>query len=94
MESSEKEKAHDFHGFVLCNYNMKGIGSPLNCGHISPVAGYHGESDRVLLLDVWKDIGKCWVPLDTLVNAMCTIDKASGDYRGFVMVTGVPLIKR
>lgn len=53
-------------------------------GHFSPIGGYHGGRDMVLILDVARfKYPPHWVPLTLLWEAMDTVDKATGQSRGY-----------
>ncbi|KAL9235717.1 hypothetical protein vseg_010456 [Gypsophila vaccaria] len=57
-------------------------------GHFSPVGGYHEGKDMVLILDVARfKYPPHWVPLTLLWDAMNTIDKDTGLFRGFMHIT-------
>ncbi|NES17471.1 MAG: hypothetical protein F6K41_00440 [Symploca sp. SIO3E6] len=73
--------------FVLVNYLRKTI-SQERGGHISPVAAYHEETDRFLILDVSRyKYPPVWVKAEELWQAIATIDSTSGKARGFVLVS-------
>ena len=56
-------------------------------GHISPLAGYCAESDRVLLMDVWWETRPCWVKTQDMWQAMDTLDKSSSmKVRFFIII--------
>ncbi len=56
-------------------------------GHFSPVAGYHAETDSILILDVARfKYPPYWVPISLLWKAMWPCDEDTGTYRGFVML--------
>lgn len=57
-------------------------------GHFSPIGGYHAGRDMALILDVARfKYPPHWVPLALLWEAMDTIDEASGNYRGFMLIS-------
>jgi len=57
-------------------------------GHISPIAAYNEESDRLLILDVSRyKYPPVWVKTEELWQAMATVDSVSGKTRGFVLVS-------
>ncbi|KNA23608.1 hypothetical protein SOVF_023430 isoform A [Spinacia oleracea] len=57
-------------------------------GHFSPIGGYHAGKDMVLILDVARfKYPPHWVPLTFLWDAMNTIDKDTGLYRGFMLLS-------
>ena len=56
-------------------------------GHFSPVAGYHAETDSVLVLDVARfKYPPYWVPIPLLWEAMKPHDRETGTARGFAML--------
>ncbi|KAF8014209.1 hypothetical protein BT93_H0142 [Corymbia citriodora subsp. variegata] len=57
-------------------------------GHFSPIGGYHAGSDMVLILDVARfKYPPHWVPLTLLWEAMDTVDKTTGQRRGFMLIS-------
>lgn len=76
---------------VFVNYDLQTLGVGMANGHIAAVAGYNEKNDMCLLMDTMWMIGKCWIPLQTLYDAMNTIDVAVGKYRGCVIAEGMPL---
>src|SRR5512145_1903518 len=61
--------------FVIVNYLRKAIGQQQD-GHISPLAAYDAESDRLLILDVSRyKYPPVWVAASDLFKAMDTVDK-------------------
>lgn len=72
---------------LIVNYWRPSVGQE-GGGHFSPVGAYDEATDRVLVLDVAKyKYPPAWVPLVTLYEAMKTIDPASRQARGLVMIT-------
>ena len=72
--------------YVLVNYQREVLDQG-RVGHISPLAAYNGETDRVLILDTAAHkYPPTWVPLDLLFAAMATTDPSTGKTRGFVEV--------
>jgi hypothetical protein len=72
--------------FVLVNYDRAML-HQVGRGHISPVAAYHADSDRVLILDVAAHrYPPTWVPTSELWEAMRHVDDSSGMARGFLIV--------
>lgn len=82
----------DIDGVIICNFDLwdldLGIEGTLY-GHMSPIAAYHEDSDRVLLLDTFVD--ESWVKLDSLYKAMCTANGKTGTFRGYVVAKGAPV---
>jgi len=72
---------------LVVNYSRK----PLNQngdGHISPVAAYDADTDRVLILDVARyKYPPVWLTIDDLYAAMDTVDTGSQKKRGIVIVS-------
>jgi hypothetical protein len=72
--------------FLVVNYQRSELGQKPT-GHISPVAAYHAQADRLLVLDVAAyQYPAVWVPTEALFRAMSAVDPASGQARGFVVV--------
>ena len=72
---------------LVVNYSRK----PLNQngdGHISPVAAYDQDTDRVLILDVARyKYPPVWLTVTDLHAAMATVDSGSQKKRGIVIVS-------
>ena len=75
--------------FVIVNYLRRAIGQE-GGGHHSPLAAYHRESDRFLILDVARyKYPPVWVTAADLFSAMNTGDPTvSGTTRGYLLVSG------
>lgn len=73
--------------YVLINYERKHLGQAQS-GHISPLAAYHAQSDRVLILDVAAHkYPPVWVRLDEVWAAMnAPLNPETSVTRGFVIV--------
>jgi hypothetical protein len=72
--------------FIIINYLRKSIGQERG-GHISPIAAYNRQTDRVLILDVSRyKYPPVWVKVADLWQAIRTVDSDSGKTRGFVTV--------
>ncbi|KAE8699532.1 Glutathione gamma-glutamylcysteinyltransferase 1 [Hibiscus syriacus] len=57
-------------------------------GHFSPIGGYHAGSDMALILDVARfKYPPHWVPLKLLWEAMENVDEATGQRRGFLLIS-------
>eukprot|EP00933_Yihiella_yeosuensis_P049472 TRINITY_DN4642_c0_g3_i1.p1 TRINITY_DN4642_c0_g3~~TRINITY_DN4642_c0_g3_i1.p1 ORF type:complete len:478 (-),score=94.11 TRINITY_DN4642_c0_g3_i1:379-1776(-) len=60
-------------------------------GHYSPIAGYHEETDKVLVLDVARfKHPPHWVPLVEMWEAMCRVDQDTMRKRGFMILSPRP----
>ena len=56
-------------------------------GHFSPLAAYHADEDRFLLMDVARyKLPPCWVKAAVLFEALTGTDSTSGKSRGFLTV--------
>jgi hypothetical protein len=72
--------------FVLVNYQRAELGQ-VEMGHISPLAAYHAETDRFLILDVAAyKYPPVWVSAKELWNAMSAPVGSSPRTRGFIVV--------
>jgi hypothetical protein len=72
---------------LVVNYSRKPLGQNGD-GHISPVAAYDEETDRVLVLDVARyKYPPVWMTVKDLYGAMATIDTSSNAMRGIVVVS-------
>ncbi len=71
----------------VANYSRKPIGQ-IGGGHISPVAAYDADTDRVLVLDVARyKYPPIWLTIDQLYAAMMDKDSTSNRARGAVIVS-------
>lgn len=86
FRSAARENLADATNALLVNYQRERLGQG-NMGHISPVAAYDEQSDRLLVLDTatykWPPV---WVEVGTLFDAMSTVDTTNGKTRGYVEV--------
>jgi hypothetical protein len=75
--------------YVLINYERKHLGQAQS-GHISPLAAYHAQSDRLLILDVAAHkYPPVWVRLDEVWDAMnAPLNPETSVTRGFIIVDG------
>ncbi|XP_054802393.1 glutathione gamma-glutamylcysteinyltransferase 3-like [Prosopis cineraria] len=72
---------------VIVSYH-RGVFKQTGTGHFSPLGGYHVERDMVLILDVARfKYPPHWVPLTLLWEAMNTVDKATGQHRGYMVIS-------
>jgi glutathione gamma-glutamylcysteinyltransferase len=72
---------------LACSYSRKTLGQTGD-GHFSPIGGYNMERDLVLLLDVARfKYPPHWVPLELCYEAMTAVDKATGQSRGWVVLS-------
>lgn len=81
--------------FLLVNYQRANLGQG-DTGHISPLAAYNADADRLLILDVAAyKYPPVWVSTQALWNAINTVDSSAGRPRGFIVVRhGAPKNRR
>jgi hypothetical protein len=73
--------------FLVANYDRASLGQQGH-GHISPIAAYDAQTDRVLVLDAAAHkYPYTWVPVSKLWAAMDRTDSTSRQSRGFVLVS-------
>lgn len=85
-EDSRKALSSDTKG-VIVNYKQDVLGQAFPYGHISPIAAYHEQEDRFLILDTWPESSVVWAKSEPLFEAMNTIDGTCGKTRGYVILT-------
>jgi len=83
QHSVEAMSHADSSSAIVVNYHMQTLGQSLLFGHHSPLAAYHADTDRFLLLDVWPDTSECWATATSLYAAMNTVDGDTGKTRGY-----------
>jgi hypothetical protein len=72
---------------LVVNYTRKPL-NQIGDGHISPVAAYDADTDRVLILDVARyKYPPVWLTVADLYGAMDTVDSGSQLKRGIVIVS-------
>ena len=71
---------------VIVNYHLASLGYTELHGHFSPLAAYHAESDRFLVMDVWWYTPPAWVETKKLFRAMSTRDDGSHMPRGMLHI--------
>jgi hypothetical protein len=71
---------------ILVNYRRPALNQP-GGGHISPIAAYHQQSDRFLILDVAAyKYPPTWVKTQELWNGINSIDSSSNRSRGLITI--------
>jgi len=59
-------------------------------GHFSPLAGFHEQSDKVLIMDVARfKYPPHWVDLELMYKATFDEDSETGKPRGWLLVSSV-----
>jgi hypothetical protein len=87
FRSAARENLSRAGDFVLINYLRSAIGQKSG-GHISPIGAYDEVTDRFLVLDVSTyKYPPVWVKADAIFSAMDSPDSASGNTRGYVLVS-------
>lgn len=74
---------------IICvvAFDRKSLGQT-GSGHFSPIAGYHHDSDRVLILDVARfKYPAYWVSIHELWQSMNVIDNSTGLCRGYFLMS-------
>lgn len=78
---------------IICNFDLWALGTGIDVGgihgHISPIAAYHEESDRVLLLDTFTE--ETWVKIESLYNAMSTPSDETNESKGYIVIDQPPV---
>ncbi|KAK9733768.1 hypothetical protein RND81_04G090900 [Saponaria officinalis] len=78
-------KSDDCH--IISSYH-RGVFKQTGTGHFSPLGGYHAGRDMVLILDVARfKYPPHWIPLTLLWDAMNTVDSATGEHRGYMLIS-------
>eukprot|EP00040_Diaphanoeca_grandis_P017928 m.94235 g.94235 ORF g.94235 m.94235 type:complete len:358 (-) comp26700_c0_seq1:123-1196(-) len=72
---------------LVLNYHMTTLGQPPYGGHFSPIAGYHGPTDSILIMDTWYDTTPLWAPLATVWRATIGLDSETRLSRGILVIT-------
>ena len=86
FRTSVLDNLNDSRDLVLVNYQRKAL-KQNGGGHISPIAAYHQESDRFLILDVAAyRYPSVWVKASQLWQAIDSLDSTSERSRGFILV--------
>lgn len=85
FRSIVRENSNNPHDIILVNYQRSALGQ-IGSGHISPIAAYHQQSDRILIFDVAAyRYPPVWVRTQDLWNGINSIDRVSNRSRGFVV---------
>lgn len=72
---------------LVASFSRKVLGQT-GSGHYSPIGGYHAEADLALVLDVARfKYPPYWAPVPLLWKAVCDIDKATGQGRGYYLMS-------
>lgn len=71
---------------VVVSFSRAALGQT-GGGHYSPIAAYHEESDKVLVMDVARfKYPPYWVALEELYEATVPVDSESGKSRGWILM--------
>jgi glutathione gamma-glutamylcysteinyltransferase len=75
---------------LIASYSRRILGQT-GSGHFSPLAGYHEEQDRVLILDVARfKYSPHWVRVEDLFRAMQDVDPVTSRSRGWIELERAP----
>ncbi len=73
------------HAYVVVNFQLETL-LAVDEGHYSPLGAFDADTDRVLVLDTYRQGWEpYWVPVARLWAAMTEIDEEAGASRGFVV---------
>lgn len=82
-----KHALNNPHARIIADFDRRIFGQA-GAGHYSPLVAYDGASDSVLIADVAKfKYPFFWVPVETLLASIRTIDAESGRSRGLIIAT-------
>lgn len=77
-------------GTVVASFSRSALGQTGE-GHFSPIAAYHEETDRVLVLDVARfKYAPYWVSISELYEAMALLDETTQEPRGWFVLRPPP----
>lgn len=80
-------RADQAKSFTVVNYSRKHL-NQTGDGHYSPVGGYHRGRDMALILDVARfKYPPYWVKLSDLWDSMALKDQATGQARGYFVIS-------
>merc|ERR1712154_60864 len=72
-------------GFIVISFERSSIGQT-GAGHFSPIAAYHEETDRCLVMDVARfKYGPYWAKVPDLYESMRPIDEITNKSRGWFL---------
>ncbi|KAL8291718.1 hypothetical protein RQP46_001976 [Phenoliferia psychrophenolica] len=78
------------HGALALSYSRKTLGQTGD-GHFSPIGGFCEEEDMVLVLDVARfKYPSYWIPTALAWESMKPLDKATGQPRGYAVLSLLP----
>ena len=93
--SAEEFRRHARHAvetpgeFIIINF----LRAPLDQqggGHFSPIAAFHIDSDRLLVMDVARyKYPPFWTTVSDLHRSMNTVDRTAGKTRGYMVIRGL-----
>jgi glutathione gamma-glutamylcysteinyltransferase len=84
IETCQADQAKSF---TVVNYSRKHL-NQTGDGHYSPIGGYHRAKDMVLILDVARfKYPPYWVSISDLWDSMALKDQATGQTRGYFVIS-------
>lgn len=70
----------------MVSYDRKAL-NQTGSGHFTLVGGYHPKRDLILVLETATfKYPMHWAPLTAIYNGMCSLDKATGKPRGYMLI--------
>lgn len=84
-----KEALKSTKPMILVNFQVSKVGYEweIDVGHFSPIAAYNETEDKFLLLDVWPQEKRWWIPATNLFDSLNTFDFDSKKSRGWLFVS-------
>jgi len=74
--------------FMIANFNQKFFTGATSSGHFAPVGAYDPINKSVLIMDPDREFYEpYWVPESLFFKSMATLDKESGQSRGYLLIT-------
>jgi len=74
------------HTHIIVSYSRRDV-NQTGDGHFSPIGGYSAEKDAVLILDTARfKYPPHWLPLESVYNAMASLDPVTRQPRGYMML--------
>lgn len=87
FESDVRNSCRSGERVVICSYSRRVLGQTGD-GHFSPIGGYNEARKEVLLLDVARfKYPPHWCSIETVYEAMLSVDGATGHSRGWLILS-------
>ena len=73
--------------YAIVNFGRKEL-EQTGSGHFACIGGYNSRSEKALVMDTARfKYPPFWVDVDQLYRSVCTTDKATGNNRGFLVLS-------